>query len=356
VGGTASVAPLRLSAQNLVLPPLRPPEVLVLGGSGFIGQHLIKRLLERGLGVRVSSRNAVAAAVNLRGMAVDIVQGNNSDPAFLRKALQGVHTVYHLAKTDGKNWAHYQNEEVEATRSIADVCAAHGLRRFIYTGTIDSYDAARGSTRIGNETPLDPRIARRNHYARSKAMSENILLGMHRDSKFPVVILRPGVVIGKGAPPAHWGVGKFVSESKVTYWGDGHNMIPLVLVEDVADALDKAFDVPDIEGRTLLVTDKPLMSARDYVAEVSRLSGMKIRAKKRSIVSYFAEDVLKEALKHLSKHPNRRPPSRHDWACRALESQFDSSETEQLLGWTPHGTREALVEQGIKPSIKDAFR
>jgi predicted dehydrogenase/nucleoside-diphosphate-sugar epimerase len=353
--GTAT-APTKLEASSLIKPAVAAPEVLVLGGSGFIGRHLVSRLTARGLGVRVVSRNALAAAINLRGLPVEIEQGHIGDESFLRKALRGIHTVYHLAKTDGKNWAAYQSGEVDVTQAVAKACSAHGVKRFIYTGTIDSYDAANPSNVIDNSTPLDARIRERNHYAHSKAISDAHLLALHKSSGFPVVILRPGVVIGRGCPPAHWGVGKFVSESVVQYWGDGENKIPLVLVEDVAEALLKAYDTPGIEGQSFLVTDKPLMSARDYVAEVQRLSGMKINAQARSIASHYIEDVFKEAMKYATRHPNRRPPSKHDWACRALASRFDSSGTERALQWRPQGTREALVEQGIRLSVEDAMR
>lgn len=353
---TPTHARTRVAAQDFVTPPTRPPEVLVLGGSGFIGRHLVGKLVAKGLGVRVASRNAVAAAINLQGLPVDIVEGHIGSADFMREALKGIHTVYHLAKADGKNWAAYQQGEVEVTQTVAKACAEHGVRRFIFTGTIDSYDSADPRAVIDNSTPLDPKIERRNHYAHSKAISERNLMAMHKAQGFPVVILRPGVVIGKGCPPAHWGVGMFISESIVQYWGRGENRLPLVLVEDVAEALVKAYDAPGIEGKALLVTDKPLMTAREYVAEVERCSGMKINATPRSIGSYFIEDLVKEALKNLIKHPNRRRPSQHDWACRSMAARFDSSATERDLGWKPQGTREALVEQGIQRSVEDVFR
>ena len=75
-----------------------------------------------------------------------------------------------------------------------------------------------------------------------------------------------------------------------------------------------------------------------------------------TLSEYYVEDVLKEAMKYLSRHPNRRPPSKHDWACRALASRFDSGATERVLNWKPQGTREALVERGIRLSVQDALQ
>ena len=145
---------------------------------------------------------------------------------------------------------------------LAEAALADGVRRFVYTGTIDSYDSADARTVIDARTPVDARMARRNLYARSKAACEALLQRMHAERGLPLVILRPGVVVGVGSPPAHWGVGMFHSDTRAELWGDGTNKLPLVLVDDVAEGLALALDVPDIEGKTLLLTDEPLLSAR----------------------------------------------------------------------------------------------
>ena len=87
------------------------------------------------------------------------------------------------------------------------------------------------------------------------------------------MILRPGIVIGRGGNPFHWGVGKWTSEGVVETWGDGTNKLPLVLVDDVAAELVKAMSAPGIEGRTYNLVDPPLLSARDYIAGLERLGG-----------------------------------------------------------------------------------
>ncbi len=140
---------------------------------------------------------------------------------------------------------------------------------------------------ITADTPLDPKMKNRNLYAKSKATCEAMLLEMHKQSDFPATIFRPGVVIGKGCPPAHWGVGMFQSESRVQFWGDGNNKLPLVLVEDVADALVLALNKAGIAGQTFLLTDEPLLSGRDYVDIVSAESGTKLRAEHHADLEIF---------------------------------------------------------------------
>jgi nucleoside-diphosphate-sugar epimerase len=179
------------------------------------------------------------------------------------------------------------------------------------------------------------------------------LLKMHADSQFPVTIFRPGVVIGKGCPPAHWGVGMFQSETRVQFWGDGNTKLPLVLVDDVADALVLALNKPDISGQTFLLTDAPLLSARDYVDVVSKACGTKLRATPTPIWKFFIIDFFKEAAKNLIKHPNRKMPSYRDWDSRSHRAQYDSLKTRQILGWKPVGNKEMLIQKGIIAAVDD---
>jgi predicted dehydrogenase/nucleoside-diphosphate-sugar epimerase len=339
-----------------VLPPLQPPTVLVLGGTGFIGQYLVKALIKRGLGVRVVTRGMGAGQIALAGLPVELIQGDLANPAFMDKALQGIEVVYHLAKTDGKKWDDYYKNDVLVTQNIAIRALAKGIKRFIYTGTIDSYYSANPNDVITSDTPLDSKITTRNHYARSKAMCEDLLMKLHKEKNLPLVIFRPGIVIGKGCPPAHWGIGMFQSDTRMQFWGDGNNQLPLVLAEDVAEALALGLDKKGIEGQTFLLTDAPLLSGKDYIEIVSKETGTKIRSLPTPTWKFFVIDALKETAKHLIRHPNRKIPSFRDWDSRSHRARYDSSKTVKVLGWQPAATREALIKQGITEAVREFYR
>ncbi len=339
-----------------VAPPLKAPTVLVIGGTGFIGKYLVKALVERGYGVRVVTRGLGSGQIALAGLPVELVQGDLADPSFIDEALAGITVVYHLAKAVGNKWEDYYAQDILVTRNIADRACAKGIKRFIFTGTIDSYYSANANDIINSDTPLDPKIVSRNHYGRSKACCESLLLDLYRQKGFPVVIFRPGIVIGRGCPPAHWGVGMFQSATRMKYWGSGENKLPLVLVEDVADALVLGLDKEGIDGQSFLLTDEPLLSAREYVEIVSRESDARVRAVPTPIWKFFLADVLKEAAKHAIKHPNRKVPSYRDWDSRSHRARYDNSSVRQVLGWKPAGTRETLIERGVVAAVRDFMR
>jgi nucleoside-diphosphate-sugar epimerase len=354
--GVAAAASTGAASGGAIPVPRRPtqlkPRVLVVGGTGFIGRRLVRMLNDRGHSVRVLTRNPRAAALELDGQAVELFAGSHGDPKSAAEALDGISTVYHLAKCDGKQWQDYVDGDISPTRVLAQTALSAGVTRFIYTGTIASYASGNARDVIDNNTPVDPAIARRDHYARSKAACEHLLQAMQREAGLPLVILRPGIVIGPGSPPAHPGVGRFLSETRVDYWGDGRNALPLVVVDDVAEALLLSLDAPGVTGQTLLVTGPPLMSARDYVSAVEACMQARIDARSRSAWRNWAADMIKELAKNAVRHPNRRWPSLHDWQCTSHRARYDSRMTEQALGWHPINDREELKVRGIAQAVE----
>lgn len=324
-----------------------PATVLVLGGTGFIGQALVRKLVDAGQTVRLLVRDPAKLPRSMQASPIDVMAGDLSRPVDLERALDGIQHVYHLARGNGKTWDDYVRLDIEPTQQIADACLKHGIRRLFYTGTIDSYYSG-GNQVIDEATPLDPNITRRNLYARAKAESERILLEKRRDQSLPVVIFRPGVVVGSGAAPFHWGVGFWAGESVCKTWGPGEHPLPLVLVDDVAQALVNAIDADDtILGESFNLVADPCLTAREYLDELQHALGTKIDVRPTSPWSFYAVDMLKYAVKCLVRHPDRRMPSYRDWQTRAHRSRFDCSKAKRLLRWQPTSDRESIVREGI---------
>ena len=265
----------------------------------------------------------------------------------------GIKFVYHLARADAKTWEDYQKFDVRLTEVVAKVCNELGIERLIYTGTINSYYAGSEKNVITEKTPLDPNIKRRNYYARAKAAGEAILLEMYRGSGLPVVILRPGIVIGEGGTPFHWGVGMWGNGNVCEVWGDGENKLPFVLVSDVASALVRSIQVPGIEGKSYNLIDIPMLSAREYLRELEKLSGTKMRAFYRPIWRFYVADLAKWLVKVVVGHPDkRRVPSYFDWNSRTQRARFECATTRNEIGWMPASERNRMVTEGIGGAVK----
>lgn len=345
------VLPERAAAEES--PPAR---ILVLGSTGFIGQELLRRLLSSGRRTRVLVRNPGKLPQELRSGPLDALRGDLARDSDLREAMRGVEVVIHLARSAAKTWAECERDEIGVTRRIAEAALAAGVKRLVYTGTIDSYYAGASAGAITEETPLDPRIERRNLYARAKAASERLLLQLHRERGLPVVICRPGIVIGKGGNPFHWGVGMWWHGSVCRLWGDGRNKLPLVLVEDVAGALLLAAEAPGLEGQSFNLVADPCLTAREYLDELDRCGGFRLRRLPTSILRFYAVDLAKWVVKLLVRHPGRRFPSYRDWESRTQRATFDCTRAKTRLGWKPTADRDELVRRGIHDPLKELLR
>jgi nucleoside-diphosphate-sugar epimerase/predicted dehydrogenase len=327
-------------------------DTLVLGGAGFIGQALVKQLLQAGQSVRVLVRDPDKLAP-LRGNNLDCIHGDILDAAALKGSMRNIKQVYHLARARVNRWGDYLKKDIEATRMIGEACLENGIQRLVYTGTIDSYYAGKADEVITEETPLDPKIQWRNYYAQSKAAGENLLLAMHADKKLPLVIVRPGIVIGSGSDPFHWGIGMWHYETVCQIWGKGEHPLPFVLVDDVAKGLMQAMEKQGIEGESFNFIDDPCLSAREYLQALEKALDVKITTLPTPIWRFFMTGSFKWAMKVVVRHRERQFSSWRDWQSRTQQALFNCAKSKQVLNWMPAGQKEMLIEEGINKPARE---
>ena len=215
-------------------------------------------------------RRSAAALGELNDDGLEIVRGDSASKSDLQSMMEGIEHVYYLAHTNFQTWDENLQRNVEPAISVAKTCLEHGIKRFVYVSTIDSYYAGAKTGTITEQTPLDRHIRRRNYYARAKAAIEAGLTELHRTKGLPLVIFRPGIVIGEGGNPFHFGVGLWATEGVCEVWGNGDNKLPFVLVSDVASAFVRGIQLDGIEGHSYNLVDFPELNARDYVAELQK--------------------------------------------------------------------------------------
>jgi predicted dehydrogenase/nucleoside-diphosphate-sugar epimerase len=332
------------------------PRVLVLGGTGFIGRELVAQLLRAEHAVRVLVRRPSSANLDRTNPLLQLTQGDLGRSEDLNRALDGIERVYHLARPAAKSWQDYQEQDVDVTRQIGELCLEHQVKRLIYTGTIDSLYLGRAAGTVTDATGLDPQIERRNYYSRAKAAGEELLMRMHQAQGLPLVILRPAIVIGRDGSPCHWGVGKWNGLGVVELWGRGENPLPFVLVQDVAAALVAALEKPGIDGRTYNLSGPSLLTSRQYLREIESRAGVEIQTFTVPIWRHYLGDRVKWLVKKATKHHDAaRTPSFRDWDCRSQQATFDCSGVERDLGWQPTCDRAEFIRLGIHEPVDHLF-
>ncbi len=165
---------------------------LVTGANGFIGSHLVERLVEGGTKVRCLARRTSDLRW-LRDLPVEIVYGDCVDKSSLKSAVAGMDCVYHLAgATKAKRENDFLAINAGGTENLIRACLDHnpGIGKFVYL----SSQAASGPGVKGElkaESDLDSPVSL---YGESKRIGEETVLG--HGSRIPVVILRPTAVYG----------------------------------------------------------------------------------------------------------------------------------------------------------------
>ena len=335
--------------------PTRNASALVFGGTGFIGKALVRQLLDRGESVRVLGRSVVPGLWGpVDEDRLDIIRGSMQDEEDLRAALDGVKDVYHLARAPADTWEEWQERDIEPTRRIAELCLQNGVRRLVYTSTVHCYFTGNPDETITRDTPLDPKMGQRNYYSRAKAKCEALLLELHRNRGLDVVITRPGVVVGTGGSPFHWGIGYWNYDRVCQFWGQGTNTVPIVLVEDVAAGLIQAMQTSGVAGQSFNFIGDVGLTGREYVAALEKYSGLKIDARATPIATFFAGDFFKWLVKMAVRHPSRvRVPSYRDWLSNAHLAKYDCAESKQIIGWKPETSRQQVLERGIRVPVEE---
>lgn len=322
------------------------PTAMVIGGTGFIGRELTRQLVASGRDVRVLSRGKTGPFPDLTDQ-VETVGASLHDLDALTQAMEGIEVVFNLAKAMETTWADCLINDVGVATRIGMACEKAGVKRLVYTGTIASYDMSNPHGEITESTPFPEDMTNRNLYARSKAECERQLMKLHKERGLPVVIARPGIVVGPGGPLQHWGIGRWHGAGAVRIWGHGRNILPFVLNEDIADGLIRMIDAP-VEGQSFNLVGDPMLSAQEYFEAIHQTLGARLRVSTGNLTAFYAADAVKYGLK---KYALRRQgvirPSLADWKSRAHFSAFVNSRPKEVLGWRPEADKAAFIDKAI---------
>lgn len=311
------------------------PDVAVLGGTGFIGRATVARMLREGLSVAVMARTTQGLPPLFSGSRVRLLCGDIADAGAVAQAVAGAGAVVNLAHGGGgADYAAIRAAMVGGAEVVARACLAAGTARLVHVGSIASLYLGPDAGPVTGTTPPDPDAVRRGDYARAKAECDLLLLGLHAQEGLPVVILRPGLVVGPGTSPIHSGLGFFNTEQHVIGWNRGRNPLPFVVAADVAAAILGALRGTGAVGRCFNLVGDVRPTAREYLAWLAEATGRPLRFHPKFPATLLAEEGVKWLLKRAGGRRSPRP-SRRDLLSRGLYASFDCSDAKHDLGWAP---------------------
>lgn len=230
--------------------------ILVLGGSGFVGRHLIERLQRRGDAVTVPTRRRVSARMLWHLPCVDLVEADVTRPGVLEELVPGHDAAVNLVATLHGSPAEFERVHDELPRRLAAVCAAAGMPRVVHVSALGA----------GADAP--------SRYLRSRAAGEAALQQAVAAGMLDLTVLRPSVIYGAGD--------RFLSLfTGLQRWLP---IVPLaaanarfqpVWVRDVAQALVRCLDDGAAIGQTFEICGPEVFTLRELVRLCGQWAGVR---------------------------------------------------------------------------------
>lgn len=316
---------------------LRAP-VLVTGAAGFVGSHVVFKLLERGEPVRVMVRRQ-SSLRNLEGLSLDIVYGDLTDPDSVRAAVSGCRRVFHVA-ADYRLWSRDPSElyrnNVQGTRHVLEAARAARVERVVYTSTVGTLAVSGQGNPTTEEGPvrLTDMIG---HYKRSKFLAEAETVAALKQG-LSVVIVNPSTPVGshdvKPTPTGQM-ILDFLNGRMPAYVDTGLNLVD---VEDVAEGHLLAMEKGRVGQRYILGHRN--LTLREILQILARISGRPAPRVRLPISLALGAATVSTALSFMTGRPPRVPLE----AVRMSRKKmfFDSSKAIRELGLPQRSVEEAL--------------
>jgi NAD dependent epimerase/dehydratase len=260
-------------------------KALVTGAGGFIGGHLVARLVRDGAQVRAlcryNSRNDRGTLDWLPSEIVDeveVVLGELRDIESVTKAAEGADTIFHLGALIAIPYSYVNPRDffevnVLGTMNVAQAALAAGARRVIHTSTSEVYGSAR-AVPITEEHPLEPQSP----YAASKLGGDKLMDAWHRSYDLPVTVLRPFNTYGPHQS-ARAVLPTIISQAlagDIVRLGSTHPRRDLTYVDDTTAGFVAAAQSDAAIGRTIQLGTNHDVSIGELVTAVGEVVGREL--------------------------------------------------------------------------------
>ncbi len=317
-------------------------KVFVTGATGFIGSHLVRRLVAEGHAVSCLVRRSSQIQV-LQSLGVRLVYGDVNDRERLLAGMTGCDWLFHLANLYSmweSDTSRFEAINIGGTRTVLETALECRVKRVIYVSTVAVYGQPAVSPFCEEAIP-GPRLM--STYARTKAVADQVAWQFYHQQGLPLVVLYPGIVLGAGDDKASGQYIQDIIRKRVPSTIYHHSRATYVYVGDVVQALLQAAQLPHTVGQKYLVGGQTL-NGRLYARLISEVSGVPLPLFRFPDWIVTAVAYLLTVLSTVT----RRPP----WwglstdAARTLKMgfDFDGSKAVRELGISYTPVCQALVE------------
>lgn len=320
--------------------------ILITGGTGFIGEFLVPQLLEKKHSIRLLVRN-LEKAQKLFGDTCEYFVSDINNEKTLKGCCEGIDIVYHMVAKVGnqlpseENIKTFRNVNVEGTKNIVNEAKLANIKKFIFVSSIAAMGIVHENL-ITEKSKCSPYLP----YQISKYEAEQMLIGEFKESNFPVVIIRPTKVYGVGEHEySYLTLARICKKGFFPRVGKGKNYTSNIYVTDLVQALINLVDRGNL-GEIYIVTSDGSISFEDSAKIISEAIGTSIHLIPiPSKLMILIASILENIFNLFEKKPF---VTRKNVEATVADRVYDISKAKNDLKYEP----QIAMEDGIKRVVE----
>lgn len=323
-------------------------KIIVTGGTGFLGRHLVWHLAADGhdvvfTGRRLAEAELVSGASARPVQFVQLDHGTGGALGALRECSKNADAMVHcaaLASPWGTREA-FQRANVDSTHEALVACQANGIAKLVHISSPSVYFEYRDRLGIREDEPLPAGV---NEYARSKGAAEQLVLAAELPHR---VILRPRAIFGPWDNALLPRLLRLIRYGRIPLLRGGRALLDMTYIDNVVDAVRLAMALPPAAApHTFNISNGEPITAADLFAQIAHRFGILLNPVHRP---YALADIVARALEMTAQMtvrlaPHWEPPfTRYSLATIAFSQTLDLSRAREVLGYRPRVT----LDEGI---------
>ncbi len=320
---------------------------LVTGATGLLGSHVAEQLVARGERVKALVRRGSDVSF-LRGLGVELVEGDLDDPATLPGAVEGADVVYHCAARVGDwgPWEVFQRAIIDATAHVVGACRRVGVGRLLHVSSINVYGhpRLRPGQWLDEDDPIGRNLWWGDHYCRAKIAAERCV----RDSGLSWTVVRPSWIYGPRDRNSLPRVLQAIRAGRAAMVGKGDNLLNIVYAADVAEGAVRAATRAGAAARVYNLSSEGAISQRAFLDALTDGLGLPRVRRRFPYWMAFYGGLLAELIGRAIRLG--RPPhfTRYAVALVGRSTRYSIARARRELDWQPRtppleGLRETLA-------------
>ena len=315
--------------------------VLVTGGTGFLGRHLVQSLVDDGIRVRVLTRSTSRARE--LDPRVEIIEGSVSNADACARAMEDVDIVFHLAaayREPGISDDIYRAVHVDGTRQLLEISLAQGIEVFVHCSTVGVLSHIENPP--ADETwPHSPGDI----YQATKSDAEKLALEFQKTHDFPLTVARPTPIYGPGDMRL-FKLFDLISRGRFVFLGSGNVFYHMVYVDDLVRGIRLLSENPRAIGEVFILGGGEVNTLNELTALIADELGV---SRPRLHIPAWPVQILGSAVEKICIPLGIEPPiyrRRVDFFTKSRS--FSIEKARAMLGYEP----EITIEDGIRRSIQ----